>query len=56
MAVTGPVATSVGEGTERWYALSADDVAERLGVDPAVGLAAPKAVELPEKIFERVAN
>ena len=34
---------------ERWYALSADDVAGRLGVDPADGLSAAKAAELLQK-------
>ena len=34
---------------ERWYALSADDVAARLGVDPASGLSAAKAAELLQK-------
>ncbi len=38
---------SGGEGTaERWYALSPDDVAQKLGVDPAGGLSAAKAAEL----------
>ena len=32
-----------------WYALSADDVAEKLGVDPDEGLAAAKAAELLTK-------
>ena len=32
-----------------WYALSADDVAEKLGVDPDEGLSAAKAAELLEK-------
>jgi Ca2+-transporting ATPase len=31
---------------ERWYALSPEEVAQRLGVDPAQGLAAAKAAEL----------
>ena len=34
-----------GVGSERWYALSPDEVAERLGVDPASGLAAATAAE-----------
>ncbi len=34
---------------ERWYALSADDVAGRFNVDPANGLAAAKAAELLQK-------
>ena len=31
---------------ENWYALSADDVAQQLGVDPASGISAAKAAEL----------
>ncbi|HSU37786.1 MAG TPA: cation-transporting P-type ATPase [Propionibacteriaceae bacterium] len=31
---------------ERWYALSPDDVAHRLGVDPATGISAAKAADL----------
>ena len=31
---------------ESWYALSAGDVARRLGVDPASGIPAAKAAEL----------
>ncbi len=46
MATTGQVAASTGGVAERWYALSPDDVAERLGVDPAGGLTAAKAAEL----------
>jgi Ca2+-transporting ATPase len=49
MASTGPVAASTGGTTERWYALSSDDVAERLGVDPASGLTVAKAAELLQK-------
>ncbi len=33
----------------RWYALSADEVATKLGVDPAGGLSAAKAAELLKK-------
>ena len=33
-------------GAERWYALSPDDVAQKLGVDPATGISAAKAAEL----------
>ena len=32
-------------GSERWYALSPDEVTERLGVDPASGLAAATATQ-----------
>ena len=35
-----------GGSTEKWYALSPEDVAARLGVDPAKGLTAAKAAEL----------
>lgn len=36
-------------GTVRWYALSADEVAERLDVDPSAGLSASKAAELLQR-------
>jgi Ca2+-transporting ATPase len=49
MATTGPVSVNAGGTTQRWYALSADDVAARLGVDPAAGLTAAKAAELLAK-------
>ena len=45
MAVTDQVPASTGPVDERWYALSADDVVQRLGVDPATGLAASTAAE-----------
>ena len=45
MAVTDQAAASTGRDADEWYALSADDVAERLGVDPTTGLAASKAAE-----------
>ncbi|NLE21326.1 MAG: HAD-IC family P-type ATPase [Actinobacteria bacterium] len=34
---------------ERWYALSAEEVAARFGVDPAVGLSAARAADLLQK-------
>jgi P-type Ca2+ transporter type 2C len=34
------------QGGQLWYALSSDEVAERLDVDPAVGLSAGRAAEL----------
>ena len=40
---TAPRATSQ---TNRWYALSGDEVASRLGVDPTAGLSARRAAEL----------
>jgi hypothetical protein len=43
-----PAGTATGTA-ERWYALSADEVAHRLGVDPASGLPAAKAAELLQK-------
>ena len=46
MAVTDQVPASTGPVEERWYALSADDVVQRLGVDPATGLAASTAAEM----------
>ena len=36
-------------GSERWYALSPDEVADRLGVDPASGLAAATAAQRLQK-------
>ncbi len=45
-----PVAPVDSDATATaWYALSADDVAEKLGVDPDEGLSAAKAAELLEK-------
>jgi len=38
-----------GSAAEKWYRLPPDDVARRLGVDPAVGLSAAKAAELLKK-------
>ena len=46
MAETSQVPASLGGAAETWYALSADDVAKRLDVDPADGLSAAKAAEL----------
>jgi len=48
MAGTAPTGAEVAD-TPRWYALSGDDVAGRLGVDPAAGLSAAKAAELLRK-------
>ena len=49
MSTTDQVSAGTGGATERWYALSADDAAKRLGVDPAAGLSAAKAAELLQK-------
>jgi Ca2+-transporting ATPase len=49
MATTDKAAAATAGTAERWYALSADDVAARLGVDPADGLSAAKAAELLQK-------
>ena len=49
MATTDKTAAAATSSAERWYALSADDVAGRLGVDPADGLSAAKAAELLQK-------
>jgi Ca2+-transporting ATPase len=49
MATTDKAAAVTAGSAERWYALSADDVAARLGVDPAGGLSAAKAAELLQK-------
>jgi Ca2+-transporting ATPase len=43
MATTDKVPADSGETTERWYALAADVVAGRFGVDPAAGLSTVKA-------------
>ncbi len=45
MATTDKPAAAVAGTAERWYALSAGDVAGRFGVDPASGLTAAKAAE-----------
>src|SRR6478609_5094988 len=37
---------ATGGGAERWYALSPDEVAQKLAVDPASGISAAKAAEL----------
>ena len=42
----GGAPLGAGESSPRWYSLSADDVTQRLGVDPAVGLTAAKAAQL----------
>ena len=49
MAATDKAAAATKGTAERWYALSAGDVAGRLGVDPASGLTAAKAAELLQK-------
>ena len=46
MAVTDQVPASTGPVEDRWYALSPDNVVQRLGVDPATGLAAATAAEM----------
>jgi len=48
MATTGQVSTS-GGAAARWYALSADDVAQRLGADPVGGLSAATAADRLQK-------
>ena len=45
MAVTDQVPASTGPVDERWYTLPVDDVVQRLGVDPATGLAPTTAAE-----------
>ena len=49
MATTDKAAAAAAGTAERWYALSADDVAAKFGVDPASGLSAAKAAELLQK-------
>ena len=44
--MTDSQAAPQAAGTDQWYALSPDEVAQRLGVDPARGLSATKAGEL----------
>jgi P-type Ca2+ transporter type 2C len=46
---TAPPKSSQASGGDGWYAVSAADVATRLGVDPAVGLSAQQAAELLEQ-------
>ena len=43
---TGEAPAGGAGAAEKWYALSADEVARKLGVDPASGLSAAKAAEL----------
>ncbi|MGZ4694964.1 MAG: cation-transporting P-type ATPase [Acidimicrobiales bacterium] len=45
MADTQQVPAPTAVGSERWYALSPDEVTARLGVDPASGLAATTATQ-----------
>ena len=45
MTATQQGTTDTGAGTERWYALTPDEVAEKLGVDPATGVAATTATQ-----------
>ncbi|MCX6364790.1 MAG: HAD-IC family P-type ATPase, partial [Actinobacteria bacterium] len=49
MATTDQVSAGTEGKAARWYALSADDAAGKLGVDPAKGLSAAKAAELLQK-------
>ena len=46
MATTDKATAAAAEPAERWYALSADEVAHKLGVDLGSGLPAAKAAEL----------
>jgi P-type Ca2+ transporter type 2C len=46
---TGAAATGTDDSTPRWFALSAVEVAQRLGVDPGSGLSAARAAELLAK-------
>ena len=45
----GETPASAGGAANTWYAVSADDVAQKLGVDPANGLSAAKVAELLKK-------
>ena len=46
---TGETPSSAGGAANTWYAVSPDDVAHKLGVDPANGLSAAKVAELLKK-------
>jgi Ca2+-transporting ATPase len=45
MSTTVQGSTTAGGTAGRWYALSAEDVAERLGADPVGGLSAATAAD-----------
>ena len=46
MTQSEAAADTATSGAEQWYALSTDEMVQRLGVDPAHGLSAGKAAEL----------
>ena len=46
MTQSEAAADTATSGAEQWFALSGDEVVQRLGVDPAQGLSAGKAAEL----------
>ena len=45
MAISDQVQAPEGRAVAAWYALSAEEVTTRLGVDPATGLGAARAAE-----------
>ena len=47
---TAPAGVAAPAGATAWYQLSPDDVAQRLGVDPATGLSAAQAAALLAKV------
>ena len=49
MAISDQVQAPEGPAVAAWYALSAEEVTTRLGVDPATGLGAARAAELLAK-------
>jgi P-type Ca2+ transporter type 2C len=49
MAISDQVQAPEGRAVAAWYALSAEEVTTRLGVDPATGLSAARAAELLAK-------
>ena len=49
MAISDQVQAPEGPAVAAWYALSAEEVTTRLGVDPATGLSAARAAELLAK-------
>src|SRR5690242_21808784 len=46
MATVARPPAQADAASDRWYALSADDAAQRLGVDPTAGLSAAQAADL----------
>ena len=49
MGTATPPTVAQSDGADAWYGVSAEDIPARLGVDPAVGLAAQQSAELLER-------